>query len=404
MSQQGRDFSSDGFVSGMGLSSKASARMSPSGMASSGMASSGMAPSIPSKSMAKSIAKSIAKAKSHSPFVPLHDLSQPAAIGVDKFKKLENGRVAIANIENNSFEPGWGSETKPRSQREEFLSEQAFADGKLAGELEARKLALEEGHSAGREIGYKEGFAAGSKEREGEVARLAQEIATKHNDDRVEKIASFLGQMMEVEKDAAKRRDTELMTLMIAIFEKTLPALAEGNGEQEVRFFLDSILRRFENIPQITITLAEQSQDLVSRLRTQVGVLLSSDKSIDTMVSFRFASDFGLSDCRIAWAEGEVERRFDELWGEVRYALERHLPKKQNDNKRQEKGQEGKQEVVSSSQASPNEVAGASGSLEESREQASQQVNPSLSKPGLSNLGLSKVEASAVMQDGTDER
>lgn len=354
MSEQERDFSDDGFVSGTGLASKASARLSQGVAGGIGLVSGD-------------------KAKSHDLFVPPHDLNSRGGNISNSFKKLPSGRVAIADIESEDFEPGWGSETKPRSQREIFLSEQAFAEGKKTGELEARKIALEDGRREGRESGYKDGFAAGSKERAGEVESRAQEIAVQHNDKRIEKIALFLGELMEVEKEATKRRDTELMTLMIAIFEKTLPALAEANGEQEVQFFLDSILKRFEDIPQITITLSDQSQDLVSRLREQVEVFLSSDKSIDTLVSFRFSSDLGFSDCRIAWAEGEVERRFSELWGEVKNALERHLPEGQKQRQKKE------QKIVVSPKASPQD------------EERVEDI-------------LSNEESSKVMQEQTDER
>ena len=354
MSEQERDFSDDGFVSGTGLASKASARLSQGIAGEIGLVSGD-------------------KTKSHNLFVPPHDLDSRRASVANSFKKLSSGRVAIADIESDDFEPGWGSETKPRSQREIFLSEQAFAEGKKTGELEARKIALEDGRREGRESGYKDGFAAGSKERSGEVESRAQEIAVQHNDKRIEKIALFLGELMEVEKEATKRRDTELMTLMIAIFEKTLPALAEANGEQEVQFFLDSILKRFEDIPQITITLSDQSQDLVARLREQVEVFLSSDKSIDTLVSFRFSSDLGFSDCRIAWAEGEVERRFSELWGEVKNALERHLPEGQKQRQKKE------QKIVVSPKASPQD------------EERVEDI-------------LSNEESSKVMQEQTDER
>ncbi len=363
MSQQERDFSNDGFVGGMTLPSKASARLSP-------RMSPGISPKVPPKvphEVAQGVSQGIStksneRTKSQGLFVPPHDLNTEQTNEANSFKKLDSGRVAIADIDSSEFEPGWGSETKPHSQRELFLSEQAFAEGKKAGELEAREVALEEGRLEGREAGYREGFAAGSKEHGGEVERRALKIADEHNDQRVDKIAHFLGQLMEVEKGAAKRRDTELMTLMIAVFEKTLPSLADANGEQEVEFFLNSILKRFEDIPQISITLSKHSQDLVSRLRGQVENLLSSDKSIDTMVSFRFDENFGASDCRIAWAEGEVERRFEELWDEVKYALERHLPKKQKTM----------EPANASSNASPDDFAQPVNSAEEPHRQAEQ--------------------------------
>ena len=255
------------------------------------------------------------------PFVP-KPLSAADSIGVDATK----GLAPAVSVGEENFEPGLGMSSKAMSSHEVFLTEQAFAKGKEEGGAEVRAEAYASGKEDGRSLGYKEGFAAGTKERKGEIEERAQEISREYNDARIAKIAHFLERLMQAELAASKRRDTELMRLMIAIFEKILPALSSTNGDSEVRFFIDSILRRFEHIPQITITLSDSSQDLVSRLREQVGKILSAEHSVDDLVSFRFDSSFSQADCRIAWAEGEVERRFTDLWQEIKQALESHLP------------------------------------------------------------------------------
>ena len=283
-----------------------------------------------------------AKQGSSTSFVPLRDLGSPQqarAKAEAPLRDAGDGKLALKDINNGEFEPGWGVETKPRSQREIFLAEQAFAKGKQQGEEEASKPAHERGLAEGRESGYKQGFQDGEKERAFALEQRAEELAQQITDKRIETIATFLEQLMQREKEASHKRDTELMALTIAIFDKVLPALAQENGEKEVQLFLKAILQRFENIPQMTITLAEGAQPLVSMLRGEVDALLSDDKSVDTLVSFHFDPSFSKADCKIAWAEGEVERRFNSLWQEVKQALQQHLP---NANAASEQGETAK--------------------------------------------------------------
>ena len=262
-----------------------------------------------------------AKRAGSSSFVPLRDLDKPQVAHTDApLRDAGDGKLAIADVANGAFEPIWGTETKPRSQREIFLAEQAFVQGKQQGEEETEKRAHARGLQEGRESGYKQGFQDGEKERIGELEKHAEELAQQITDKRIETIVEFLEKLTQREKEASHKRDIELMALMIAIFDKTLPALAQENGEKEVQFFLKAILQRFENIPQITITLAEGAQEFAELLRERV---FACNKSL---VSFRFDPSFAIADCRIAWAEGEVERRFLSLWQEVKQALQQHLP------------------------------------------------------------------------------
>ena len=278
----------------------------------------------PSAKMSSSTPQHESASKS---FIPLQNLenSQDARAGAP-LRDAGDGKIAIADVTDGEFEPVWGAEAKPRSQREIFLAEQSFAQGKQQGEEEASKRAHAEGFKEGRESGYKQGFQDGEKERLGEIEQRAEERARQITDKRIEALAVFFEQLMQREQEASHKRDTELMALMMAIFDKILPALAQENGEKEVQFFLKAILQRFENIPQITITLADDAQGLVSQLRERVAMLLSDDKNIDTLVSFQFDPSFSKADCKIAWAEGEVERRFHSLWQEVKQALQQHLP------------------------------------------------------------------------------
>ena len=286
-------------------------------------------------------------------FIPLQNLgSAPDARAGAPLRDAGDGKLAIADVTDGEFEPVWGAEAKPRSQREIFLAEQSFAQGKQQGEEEASKRAHAEGFKEGRESGYKQGFQDGEKERLGEIEQRAEERARQITDKRIEALAVFFEQLMQREQEASHKRDTELMALMMAIFDKILPALAQENGEKEVQFFLKAILQRFENIPQITITLADDAQGLVSQLRERVAMLLSDDKNIDTLVSFQFDPSFSKADCKIAWAEGEVERRFHSLWQEVKQALQQHLPSASSEideltPKQQGQGEQKKKEQVS---------------------------------------------------------
>ena len=260
-------------------------------------------------------------------FVPLRDLNTPQEDHSGApLRDSGDGKIAIADVADGKFEPVWGVESTPHSQREIFLVKQAFEEGKQQGGEEESKRAHAQGIKEGRESGYKQGFQDGEKERTGALEQRAEELAQQLTDKRIETIADFLEQLMQREKEASHKRDTELMALMIAIFDKILPALAQENGEKEVQLFLKAILQRFENIPQMTITLAEGAQELVEMLRERVDAVISDDKSVDTLVSFQFDPSFSKADCKIAWAEGEVERRFHSLWQEVKHALQQHLP------------------------------------------------------------------------------
>ena len=294
-------------------------------------------------------------------FVPLRDLNVVQET-IDPLKDAGNGKLAIADVEDGEFEPVWGAETKPRSQREIFLAEQAFAEGKKQGEEEAGKRAHAQGLQEGRESGYKKGFQDGEKERKGEIEQRAQEMAKNITDKRIETIATFLEQLMQREKEASHKRDTELMALMIAIFDKVLPALAEEHGEKEVQLFLKAILRRFENIPQISITLAEGEQALAALLRERV---LVDDKSL---VSFHFDPSFSKADCKIAWAEGEVERRFHDLWQEVKHALQQHLPQGKRADAAKTESAETESAESAKTESAKTESAGGAGEAGEGAE------------------------------------
>ena len=305
---------------------------------------------------AKQPSRATKQGSSSKSLAPLRDFGNPQENQQESYsgaplKDAGDGKLAIKDLANGEFEPGWGAETKPRSQREIFLAEQAFAQGKQKGEEEAGKLAHAQGLKEGRESGYKQGFQDGTKERAFEIEQRAEEMAKQITDKRIETIADFLEQLTQREKEASHKRDTELMALMIAIFDKVLPALAQENGEKEVQFFLKAILQRFENIPQISITLAEGAQELVETLRGRVEALMSDDKSVDKLVSFQFDPSFAKADCKIAWAEGEVERRFHSLWEEVKQALQQHLPNALSERTASEKNKSEKTETPSQNKA-----------------------------------------------------
>jgi len=157
------------------------------------------------------------------------------------------------------------------------------------------------------------GCAAGQK--------AASEDQQRHMNTLLEQISEQLGQLTDDSVDIWKSQMVQLHQVALVIMRKIMPTYVERYGSNEVEAIIKRVVTEMGREPRLVIRVAEscfesleKQIEVIKRQQAFAGeVVVLGDPALD------------VSDCRIEWAKGGVERDLKNLWQSIDSVMEKVL-------------------------------------------------------------------------------
>ncbi|MFV0627347.1 MAG: hypothetical protein ACK5N8_08370 [Alphaproteobacteria bacterium] len=167
--------------------------------------------------------------------------------------------------------------------------------------LEEFEEKLKQAREQGHEEGYQAGFSACKDSTE------SQEIELLRNIERNLKVV-----FAEVSENSSRAEKTSLELLSVAL-RKIVPNLLEENAKEIVAKFLKETFESIKNEPKLSFYIHPSIIGLVQNDIAE----LARVNDFEGKISLHKDATLQVSDCRIEWENGGVERKSDEILNKV---------------------------------------------------------------------------------------
>lgn len=161
-----------------------------------------------------------------------------------------------------------------------------------------------------------EAFAAGKAEAAREAAAAMETVAAQA----LEVIAAKMDALREDVRDAREGRAGEGLAVAAAIVRKMLPAADPDLAGAEILQVVDTAMARIYEEPRVVIRV---NDGLVEALEDKIRNIAERD-GYPGALTVAPDPDLPVSDCRIEWGAGGVERDLGALWTEVEDIIHRN--------------------------------------------------------------------------------
>ncbi len=169
-------------------------------------------------------------------------------------------------------------------------------------ELEnAKKLAFNQGHAAGKAAGHTEGYNKASSELQATIA------------DATVRLADGIERLMADRDDLNAGRAGQPLLIALAILAKLLPVTIERHGMAELETFITTCLMEAVDEPRLSIKIADM---MLEHMRPRIEEL-ARQRGFGGRLIILGDPRLGPSDARIEWAEGGAERNTDALLADL---------------------------------------------------------------------------------------
>ncbi|MBR2033315.1 MAG: hypothetical protein IKA03_01440 [Alphaproteobacteria bacterium] len=162
-------------------------------------------------------------------------------------------------------------------------------------------IAINEAETRGRELGYSEGFAASSTENQKMQQSLLENIDSKL----ATLISNNYNNMVTAEETAIK--------VALEAIRKVLPSLEQDVAKKELVAFLGDNFSKFKNESSLSFSFHPQ---MIAEIAPQLSKL-AEKHDFEGKISVHKDIDLGLSDCRIEWKNGGVERNTTKVLNKI---------------------------------------------------------------------------------------
>lgn len=197
-----------------------------------------------------------------------------------------------------------GEGTQPRK----YLFDLAFDDGqnKKSDEREKPKPTYsQEQLDAEKQASFDQGMQAGQKS--------MMEDQQQYMNALLSQIDQRLSHVMTESFGEWQRLLTQLQEIALVIMRKLMPSYVEKHGLGEVESIVEKVLNEVSREPRLVFRINEQMFDTISAKINAIAaqqayagkVVILGDPTID------------ISDCRIEWADGGIERNVQTLWQSI---------------------------------------------------------------------------------------
>ena len=207
------------------------------------------------------------------------------------------------------FTHSFDEEVIARHQAEEAARLQAEL---LADENAPPTYSVEELETA-KQIAHQQGLQEGKAEAMASIeqqASLTLELVLRKID---ELLAEYHQWTAEVQHDS--------ISMSLAIMRKLAPELLRGTELPQVEHVVNEAFKFLTDQPKVMIRVATEIED---GLRGKVN-LMASRVGYEGQVVLTGDPELELTDCRISWYAGAVERALDETWGQIDEMVDRVL-------------------------------------------------------------------------------
>lgn len=167
---------------------------------------------------------------------------------------------------------------------------------------------LEAARIAGKKDGYAEGFLAGKQD------------AQKSFDQKTSDAQEVLHQLGEVMKNLSNRyqkllldESAELTVLITAIAKKVAGDALAKDGEKAILALVEKCLPVVFSKPRLIIEL---NPNVFATTLDRIETMLC-EAGVEAEIQFRANEALGLSDIRLDWGSGQMERNTTALWNEI---------------------------------------------------------------------------------------
>lgn len=189
-----------------------------------------------------------------------------------------------------------------------FMFERTFVDGESLAKKERdrpKPTFTEEQLDAARKESYDSGYAAGHKTK---------------SDDQQQQLNALMAQ---VEKKLDKLKTTgeeywhnqldHMQQVALVIARKILPTYIEKYGLEEIQTIISKIITEMAREPRLVVRVCDTQFDAVNAKITEIAerrayagkVVVLSEEGLD------------VSDCKVEWADGGVERDLRTVWQDI---------------------------------------------------------------------------------------
>lgn len=199
------------------------------------------------------------------------------------------------------------------NQPRKYLFDLAFdgEEGAALPEMDKPKPTYsEEQLEAAKKEAYESGLAAGKK---AQLAAQEQQIAAL-----LAKVEKQAGALIQESTDVWARQITQLHEVAFVIARKILPSYVAHHGMDEIEALIDRVLSDMSREPRLVIRIAEASFDDAS---AKINALAANQAFAGKLVLLS-DPDLGVSDCRVEWADGGIERDTKAIWEEIDRIME----------------------------------------------------------------------------------
>lgn len=151
-----------------------------------------------------------------------------------------------------------------------------------------------------------------------EQGRLEGEKAMKDSQmkDQNDLLSRLDEKLAALQKNAATQWSGQLSNLMdvaLLIARKIVPVYAEKYGLGEIESIVSRVIAEMGREPRLVVRVAESRFDEINAKINEI----VEQRAFEGKVVVLGEPSFGLSDCRVEWADGGIERDMDCLWQEI---------------------------------------------------------------------------------------
>ncbi len=215
---------------------------------------------------------------------------------VEEMAVSEEAETVVAETvaEQENLSPAADEPEEEPESEEEQEPEEEPEPGYSQDELDAAVKTAEE-------KGYAKGLAAASAENEERRQELLEKLETG--------VKELLAGV-----DAARREDEQsALKFALSLVRKILPKLEESVAKAEIEGFLSENFARFRTEKSLSFGFHPEMAAEVAPLLSK----LAAKNDFEGKIAIHKDAMLGLSDCRVEWQNGGVERRSEQILNDV---------------------------------------------------------------------------------------
>ncbi|MGE5537886.1 MAG: hypothetical protein ACM30I_04665 [Gemmatimonas sp.] len=167
--------------------------------------------------------------------------------------------------------------------------------------------------AAAREQGRAEGVLQGRAEAESSIAAHAATV--------LERVGIAVTELLADRERMHQHLAAQSVRTVMAVLSRAVPELARRNPLPEVEGLVRTCLAELYDEPRVVIRAADPIIDALQKDIERIAAACGFTGKIALFGDPEMAP----TDCRVEWADGGAERRFDDTWSTIEAAIERSL-------------------------------------------------------------------------------